>query len=114
MITLHFEVSNYSEDFITLSLCAENEILTSEQIRKDCWVKDENNVQDYWRFVLISRIRKKIENWNPKYELPKDIYGAWYKWFYYIDEEVSLIGKLLLIFSIWVFLHKFGLKIAIK
>mgnify|MGYP007054414738 CR=1 FL=1 len=87
MITLNFTVSDYSEDFITLSLCADTEVLTSEQVLKSHWVKDEDNFQDYWRFVLISRIRKKIEGWKHEYELPKDIYDAWYKWFYYIDGE---------------------------
>lgn len=87
MITLHFVVSNYSDDFIELSLCSENKVLTSQQVNKYAWNKNESNVQDYWRFKLISEIRKDIECWKPKYELPKDIYEAWYKWFYYIDGE---------------------------
>lgn len=39
MITLHFEVSNYSEDFIELSLYAEDKILTSQQVAKYAWEK---------------------------------------------------------------------------
>lgn len=74
MITLHFVVSNYSDDFIELSLCSENKVLTSQQVNKYAWNKNESNVQDYWRFKLISEIRKDIECWKPKYELPKDIY----------------------------------------
>lgn len=87
MITLHFTISNYSETFIELSLCAEDKVLTSQQVLKSAWEENEDNLQDYWRFNLISQIRKEIECWKPKYELPKDIYNAWYKWFYYIDGE---------------------------
>lgn len=43
MITLHFTVSNYSEDFIELALCAEDKVLTSQQVTKYAWEKDENN-----------------------------------------------------------------------
>lgn len=98
MITLHFVVSNYSDSFIELSLCAEDKVLTSQQVNKYAWNKNESNLQDYWRFNLISQIRKEIECWNPKYELPKDIYKAWYKWFYYIDGEdafefINSIGR---------------------
>ena len=87
MITLHFEVSNYSEDFIELSLCAENKVLTSQQVAKYAWEKNENSLQDYWKFKLITEVRKDIEDWQPKYELPKDIYDAWFKWYYFIDGE---------------------------
>lgn len=87
MITLHFTVSNYSDDFIELSLCAEDKVLTSQQVNKYAWKKNVDNLQDYWRFNLIAEVRKEIEGWKPKYELPKNIYDAWYKWFYYIDGE---------------------------
>ena len=87
MITLHFTVSSYSEDFIELSLCAENKVLTSQQVLKSAWEENEDNIQDYWRFNLISQIRKDIDGWYPKYELPKDIYDAWFKWYYFIDGE---------------------------
>lgn len=87
MITLHFTVFNYSETFIELSLCAEDKVLESQQVLKSAWEENEDNLQDYWRFNLISQIRKEIECWQPKYKLPKDIYDAWYKWFYYIDGE---------------------------
>lgn len=30
MTTLHFTVSNYSEDYIELSLCVEDKVLTSQ------------------------------------------------------------------------------------
>lgn len=86
MITLHFTVSN-SEDFIELSLCAEDKVLTSQQVLKSAWEENENNLQDYWRFNLISQIRKDIDGWKPKYKLPKDIYDAWFKWYYFIDGE---------------------------
>lgn len=33
MTTLHFTVSNYSESFIELSLCADDKVLTSRQVR---------------------------------------------------------------------------------
>lgn len=79
MITLHFAVSEYSEDYIELSLCAEDKVLTSQQVRKSAWEDNEDNLQDYWRFNLISQIRKDIDGWYPKYELPKDIYDAWFK-----------------------------------
>ena len=87
MITLHFAVSNYSEDFIELSLCAEDKVLTSQQVLKSAWEENEDNIQDYWRFNLISQIRKDIDGWYPKYELPKGIYDAWFKWYYFIDGE---------------------------
>ena len=87
MTTLHFTVSNYSEDYIELSLCAEDKVLTSQQVAKYAWDANENNFQDYWKFRLITEVRKDIEGWKPKYELPKDIYDAWFKWFYYIDGE---------------------------
>ena len=87
MTTLHFTVSNYSEDYIELSLCAEDKVLTSQQVAKYAWDANENNLQDYWKFRLITEVRKDIDGWKPKYELPKDIYDAWYKWFYYIDGE---------------------------
>ena len=87
MITLHFIVSNYSEDFIELSLCADNKVLTSQQVLKSAWEENEDNLQDYWRFNLISQIRKDIDGWKPKYELPKDIYDAWFKWYYFVDGE---------------------------
>ena len=87
MITLHFTVSNYSEDFIELSLCADNKVLTSQQVLKSAWEENNDNLQDYWRFNLISQIRKDIDGWKPKYELPKDIYDAWFKWYYFIDGE---------------------------
>lgn len=87
MITLHFTVSNYSEDFIELALCAEDKVLTSQQVTKYAWEKDENNLQDYWKFKLITEVKKDIEGRQPKYELPKDIYDAWYEWYYFIDGE---------------------------
>lgn len=87
MITLHFTVSNYSEDFIELTLCAEDKMLTSQQVTKYAWEKNEDNLQDYWKFKLITEVKKDIEGREPKYELPKDIYDAWYKWYYYVDGE---------------------------
>lgn len=87
MTTLHFIVSNYSEDYIELSLCAEDKVLTSQQVPKYAWDANENNFQDYWKFRLITEVRKDIEGWKPKYELPKDIYDAWFKWYYFIDGE---------------------------
>lgn len=87
MITLHFTVSNYSEDFIELALCAEDKMLTSQQVTKYAWEKNEDNLQDYWKFKLITEVKKDIEGREPKYELPKDIYDAWYKWYYYVDGE---------------------------
>lgn len=87
MITLHFTVSNYLENFIELSLCAEDKVLTSQQVLKSAWEENKNNLQDYWRFNLISQIRKDIDGWKPKYKLPKDIYDAWFKWYYFIDGE---------------------------
>ena len=87
MITLHFTVSNYSEDHIELSLCSEDKVLASQQVLKSAWEENENNLQDYWRFNLISQIRKDIDGWKPKYELPKDIYDTWFKWYYFIDGE---------------------------
>lgn len=87
MITLHFTVSNYSEDFIGLALCAEDKMLTSQQVPKYAWEKNEDNLQDYWKFKLITDVKKDIEGLEPKYELPKDIYDAWYKWYYYVDGE---------------------------
>ena len=87
MITLHFTVSNYSEEFIELALCAKDKVLTSQQILRSAWEENENNLQDYWKFKLITEVRKDIEGWEPKYELPKDIYDAWYKWYYFIDGE---------------------------
>ena len=87
MITLHFTVSNYSEDHIELSLCSEDKVLASQQVLKSAWEENEDNLQDYWRFNLISQIRKDIDGWKPKYELPKDIYDAWFKWYYFIDGE---------------------------
>ena len=87
MITLHFTVSNYSEDYIELSLCSDDKVLASQQVLKFAWEENENNLQDYWRFNLISQIRKDIDGWKPKYELPKDIYDAWFKWYYFIDGE---------------------------
>ena len=87
MITLHFTVSNYSEEFIELALCAKDKVLTSQQILRSAWEKNENNLRDYWRFKLITEVRKDIEGRQPKYELPKDIYDAWYKWYYFIDGE---------------------------
>lgn len=61
MITLHFTVSNYSEDFIKLALCAKDKILTSQQILRSAWEKNENNLQDYWKFKLITEVKKDIE-----------------------------------------------------
>lgn len=87
MITLHFAVSNYSEDYIELSLCAEDKVLTSQHVLKSAWEENDNNLQDYWRFNLISQIRKDIDGWKPKHELPKDIYDAWFKWYYFVDGE---------------------------
>lgn len=87
MIILHFTVFNYSESFIELSLCAEDKVLASQQVLKSAWEENENNLQDYWKFQLITEVRKDIEGWQPKYELPKDIYDAWYKWYYFIDDE---------------------------
>ena len=87
MITLHFTVSNYSDNFIELSLCAGDKVLTSQQVSKYAWEKNENNLQDYWKFELITEVRKDIEGLDPKYELPKDIYDAWFKWYYFIDGE---------------------------
>lgn len=87
MTTLHFTVSNYSEDYIELSLCAEDKVLTSQQVAKYAWDANEDNLQDYWKFRLITEVRKDIEGWRPKYEPPKDIYDAWLKWYYYIDGE---------------------------
>lgn len=87
MITLHFTVSNYSEKFIELALCAKDKVLTSQQILRSAWEKNENNLRDYWRFKLITEVKKDIEGWKPKYELPKDIYDAWYRWYYFIDGE---------------------------
>ena len=87
MITLHFTVSNYSEDYIELSLCAGEEKLTSQQLLKYAWEENEDGLQDYWKFQLITEVRKGIDSWRPKYELPKDIYDTWYKWYYYIDGE---------------------------
>lgn len=87
MITLHFTVSNYSEDYIELSLCAGDKALASQQVSKYAWEENEDNLQDYWRFNLISQIRKDIDGWNPKYELPKGIYDAWFKWYYFIGGE---------------------------
>ena len=87
MITLHFTVSNYSEEFIELALCAKDKVLTSQQILRSAWEKNENNLRDYWRFKLITEVKKDIEGWQPRYELPKDIYDAWYKWYYFIDGE---------------------------
>lgn len=87
MITLHFTVSNYSEDFIELALCAEDKMLTSQQVTKYAWEKNEDNLQDYWKFKLITEVKKDIEGREPKYELPKDIYDAWYEWYYYVDGE---------------------------
>ena len=87
MITLHFTVSNYSEEFIELALCAKDKVLTSQQILRSAWEKNENNLRDYWRFKLITEVKKDIEGWQPKYELPKGIYDAWYKWYYFIDGE---------------------------
>lgn len=87
MITLHFTVSNYSEDYIELSLCAEDKVLTSQQVIKSTWEDNEDNLQDYWKFKSITEVRKDIECWQPKYKLPKDIYDAWYRWYYFIDGE---------------------------
>ena len=87
MITLHFTVSNYSEEFIELALCAKDKVLTSQQILTSAWEKNENNLRAYWRFKLITEVKKDIEGWQPRYELPKDIYDAWYKWYYFIDGE---------------------------
>lgn len=89
MITLHFTVSNYSEDYVELSLCAEDKALTSQRVLKSAWEKSENSLQDYWRFNLISQIRKDIDGWKPKYELPKDIYDAWF------NGTTSLMVKML-------------------
>ena len=61
MITLHFTVSNYSEDFIELALCAEDKVLTSQQVTKYAWEKNEDNLQDYWKFKLITEVKKDIE-----------------------------------------------------
>ena len=47
MITLHFTVSNYSGDFIELALCAKDKVLTSQQILRSAWEKNENNLRDY-------------------------------------------------------------------
>ena len=87
MITLHFTVSNYSEDYIELSLCSDDKVLASQQVLKFAWEENKDNLQDHWRFNLISQIRKDIDGWKPKYELPKDIYDAWFKWYYFIDGE---------------------------
>ena len=93
MITLHFTVSNYSEEFIELALCAKDKVLTSQQILRSAWEKNENNLRDYWRFKLITEVKKDIEGWQPKYELPKGIYDAW--WYYFIDgsEFIREIGR---------------------
>ena len=87
MITLHFTVSNYSEDFIELALCAEDKVLTSRQVTTYAWEKHENGLQDCWKFELITEVKEDIKSQEPKYELPKDIYDAWYKWYYYVDGE---------------------------
>lgn len=47
MITLHFTVSNYSEDFIELALCAEDKMLTSQQVTKYAWEKNEDYLYEY-------------------------------------------------------------------
>ena len=60
-------------------------MLTSQQVTKYAWEKNEDNLQDYWKFKLITEVKKDIEGWEPKYELPKDIYDAW--WYYYVDGE---------------------------
>ena len=44
MITLHFIVSNYSEDFIELSLCADDKVLTSQQVLKSAWEENKDNL----------------------------------------------------------------------
>lgn len=74
MITLHFTVSNYSEDFIELALCAEDKMLTSQQVTKYAWEKNEDNLQDYWKFKLITEVKKDIEGWEPPiFRVQRDI-----------------------------------------
>ena len=74
MITLHFTVSNYFEDFIELALCAEDKVLTSQQVTKYAWEKNEDNLQDYWKFKLITEVKKDIEGWHHRYSEFKEIY----------------------------------------
>lgn len=53
MITLHLTVSNYSESFIELSLCAEDKVLTSQQIDKYLWEENDNGHHRYSEFKEI-------------------------------------------------------------
>ena len=64
MITLHFTVSNYSDNFIELSLCAGDKVLTSQQVSKYAWEKNENNLQDYWKFKLITEVSQSLLCWT--------------------------------------------------
>lgn len=82
MITLHLTVSNYSESFIELSLCAEDKVLTSQQIDKYLWKYNNNSHamlsrdgESFEEFKnRVQTIYPYMEGWHHRYSEFKEIY----------------------------------------
>ena len=98
MQTLHFAILPYRSSDGTLNPDFINLVLTDglghhaehQEVRKDAWRNNEYDCQTYWKRTIISRIHKKLENydrWHAEFKISDADYNDWYRWYYFIDGD---------------------------
>lgn len=101
--SIHFSVlpcrnseNNINPGFIYLALVTDDgTIVDKESIRTSAWRDNENNCQEYWKHILLTRLKgclTKASNKgflpsSYKYKIDDAIFDEWYRWYYYIDGE---------------------------
>ena len=98
MQTLHFAILPYRSSDGTLNPDFINLVLTDglghhaehQEVCKSAWRNNEYDCQTYWKRTIISRIHKKLENydrWHAEFKISDADYNDWYRWYYFIDGE---------------------------
>ena len=98
MQTLHFAILPYRSSDGTLNPDFINLVLTDglghhaehQEVCKSAWRNNEYDCQTYWKRTIISRIHKKLENydrWYAEFKISDADYNDWYRWYYFIDGE---------------------------
>lgn len=105
MQSIHFSVRPYrnyknevSNEFIYLCLIADDgNVVERESIRTNAWRDNENECQEYWKHILLTRIKSRllkasktsgyIYNRENRLILDDATYDDWYRWYYFIDDE---------------------------
>lgn len=98
MQTLHFAILPYRSSDGTLNPDFINLVLTDglghhaehQEVCKGAWRNNEYDCQTYWKRTIISRIHKKLENydrWHAEFKISDADYNDWYRWYYFIDGE---------------------------